>query len=340
MNGQGRPLRFLAAIGVGWIGMRTLLLWSATGSLPEAIREVLPLVPAHAAPARVQEPAVAKPPVAVAAVRPAPPPGSVPRLPWHPRRDPVRVQFAMLGLVQYGEPQEDPLPYVAPRPVQASASASAFAPMPVPSRWSGSGWFVVRAGTGLGVAPGASQLGGGQAGMRIAYALGSSGRFALAGRLSTPLAGSGREASLGIEWKPLRRLPLRLVAGQRFGLDGARGGPELGAIAGLERRIGSFRLESYGQAGAIARRRIEPYADGAARLVRPVARRGGIRIELGLGVWGAAQREAARLDVGPSLGMIVPLGPRQWRLALDWRQRVAGDARPGSGAALSLGTDF
>ncbi|WP_204317143.1 hypothetical protein, partial [Klebsiella aerogenes] len=28
------------------------------------------------------------------------------------------------------------------------------------------------------------------------------------------------------------------------------------------------------------------------------------------------------------------------RIALDWRQRVAGEARPGSGPALTLGADF
>jgi hypothetical protein len=28
------------------------------------------------------------------------------------------------------------------------------------------------------------------------------------------------------------------------------------------------------------------------------------------------------------------------RLSIDWRQRIAGRARPGSGPALSIGSDF
>ncbi|MFN7029598.1 MAG: hypothetical protein ACK4PC_09535 [Sphingopyxis sp.] len=28
------------------------------------------------------------------------------------------------------------------------------------------------------------------------------------------------------------------------------------------------------------------------------------------------------------------------RIALDWRQRIAGDARPASGLALTLASDF
>jgi len=52
------------------------------------------------------------------------------------------------------------------------------------------------------------------------------------------------------------------------------------------------------------------------------------------------QRGAARLDIGPSLGLALPLGTRTLRLAADWRQRIAGPSRPNSGPALSLGTDF
>jgi len=87
----------------------------------------------------------------------------------------------------------------------------------------------------------------------------------------------------------------------------------------------------------IRRDRAEPYADGAARATRRI---GHGRFAIGAGIWGAAQRDAARLDIGPSATLALPVAGRDFRFALDWRQRVAGSARPGSGVALTLGSDF
>ena len=44
-----------------------------------------------------------------------------------------------------------------------------------------------------------------------------------------------------------------------------------------------------------------------------------------------------RVDVGPRVSM--PVG-RGMRVHVDWRQRVAGSAAPGSGPALTLAADF
>ena len=112
-------------------------------------------------------------------------------------------------------------------------------------------------------------------------------------------------------------------------------------IAGLPqtRLAAGFALEGYGQAGVIARGGGEGFVDAAARAMRPVARVGGARVELGAGLWGGAQRGAARLDIGPAAGVILPT-PRPLRITLEWRQRIAGAARPGAGVALSLGADF
>ncbi len=165
----------------------------------------------------------------------------------------------------------------------------------------------------------------------MAYLLARRERIAAFARVTTPLAGKGREAAIGIDWQPLRA-PFRIVAEQRFGLDGTPGGGGLGVVAGLDTRVRGFRVESYGQAGVIARRRTELYGDGAARITREVAP----RISLGAGAWGAAQRDAQRLDIGPTA--ILAFGSA--RISLDWRQRIAGGARPGSGFALTLGGDF
>jgi len=338
VTGQGRPIRFLALIASGWIGVRILLLWSQTGSLPEAIRRVVPLA-SPAIPGAVAAPAQVSPVPAVGAARIR---GVVGGRHPSPRTvapviaaDPERVQMALLALLQYGAPA---FAGVATEPLPVSAQPDHLPPSP--SRWSASAWLVARPGAGLGAAPGASQLGGGQAGLRIAYMLLPERRLAAFARVVTPLRGKGAEASLGLEWQPTRA-PIRLVAEQRFGLDGTRSGTGIGMIAGFDGSIApGFRLESYGQAGAIRRSRTEPYADGAVRATRMLAEEGGIRLALGGGAWGAAQRDAARLDLGPSATLAFPLGKQNVRLALDWRQRVAGDARPGSGLAFTVGSDF
>ncbi len=128
------------------------------------------------------------------------------------------------------------------------------------------------------------QLGASQAGVRLTYALGDARRVALTARLAAPLAGRGREAALGLKWRP-SHLPIRLIDEQRLALDGGRGGPTVGVIGGYgpAEAAHGIRLEAYGQAGAIARGRIEGFVDTAARLTHPVADIGGGRIDLFVG---------------------------------------------------------
>lgn len=335
--GRGRPLRFLAVVALGWTGARVLLLW------PEAE----PVVEAEASVARIDR----------AAPIPAPQQArtttvSRPGLAADPVPPPVR--WAGIRRMPLGPAQPPPAELLSAKPPGVAAQPPAAAPAepepavlppllpdrlaPLPDRWSASGWIVVRPGTGIGAAPGGGQIGGGQAGVRIAWTALPRARVAAVARFAAPLAGKGREAALGVEWQP-SRLPIRLVGERRFGLDGTPGGTGLGVIAGADARLpAGFRLESYAQAGAVRRSRTEPYADGAARILRPVAVHG--RLALGVGAWGAAQRDAARLDIGPSAALALPVAVAPLRLSLDWRQRIAGDARPGSGPALTLGGDF
>ncbi|MDQ2891489.1 MAG: hypothetical protein M3R64_00165, partial [Pseudomonadota bacterium] len=67
---------------------------------------------------------------------------------------------------------------------------------------------------------------------------------------------------------------------------------------------------------------------------------GRLGVDVGVGAWGGAQRGASRLDIGPSAGMVIPVGGTAVRVTLDWRHRIAGSAAPGSGPALSIGSDF
>lgn len=331
MSGRGRPLRFLAVVGIGWVAARAAM--------------HLPLTPAALPPAEAASPGMPQAMVAPLAppVEPPRPRAGLPPIP------PVR----RLGIAAFpGSAQpRPPAAFASPAPADApprafpgltpfvrSAPTQVSLP-PMEDRWSASLWLVARPGSGAGAVPG-GQLGGGQTGVRLSYLLDRRRRIGAFARTIAPLSGPGKEAALGVEWQPMRA-PVRLIAEQRFGLDGAPGGTGLGLVAGVDTRLpAGFRLQAYGQGGAIARNRIEPYADGSARLTRKLASIGGAELALGGGAWGGAQRDAARIDVGPSATLSVPVGGKALRLSLDWRQRVAGDARPGSGLALTLGTDF
>ena len=335
----GRPLRFLVGVLMGWAGLRAVLLW------PE--REPAS-APGQAAP--VTAAASVSPVIAVAALAPMtmipvtagkirggvwarpvlanPSPAIVP-VPTSPVPPAPTIAMAAQAPAMPGATVR--LEGALPTPLGLSDSVSA-------SRWGG-GLFAIARPSGTGGGLGSTQLGGSQIGARLSYSMDARRRIALVGRVATPFEGRGREAALGVEWRPAG-LPVRVFAEQRFALDG-RGGPSAGLIAGVDRPIGrGVRLEAYGQAGAIGRERVEGFADGAARVTRRLVTAGGATLDMGAGVWGGAQRSAERVDVGPTLGIVAPVGGRRLRLALDWRARVLGEARPGSGPALSLGTDF
>lgn len=344
----GRPLRFLVAVLGGWTALRAAML------LPEAAQ--LGLVSAEAAPAgtaiaSLPPRMLGEWPAVVPYLRPAPfgtthvaarPAAPAAAIPGQ------SVTLALIARIGFGEPQRRARPALSapyvPLPAAPSGRlappARAFAAAP---RLSGSGWLALRdGGGGASLGPG-GQLGGSQGGIRLRYALGSARTLALSARLSSPTRGPGREAALGLEWRP-RGAPVALIAEQRLGLDGTPGGPALLAVGGLAPRpiAAGFSLEGYAQAGGLLRSgRSEPFADGALRLAAPVANAGRDgELTLGLGAWGGAQRDAQRLDIGPSAAIALPVGERRVRLTLDWRQRIAGRARPGSGLALTIGSDF
>ena len=325
----GRPLRFLALALGGWVMVRVALLLPEVASLPPSDmipRVIEVLVPKVAAAIlgrpRVPPRVVTVPRVAVAL------PISAKELPWQaPTIAPLRPVARVLPDLPA---VEKPWTYLVPSPVAP--------PMVLrgPSRLTGSAWLLARGGHAGTVSGG--QLGASQGGLRLAYALGNQRKVALVARVATPLKGAGREAALGIEWQPTR-FPIRLVAEQRFALDG---GPTVGVIAGYgpAEVAPGIRLEAYGQAGAIARDQIEGFVDASARLTHPLGKLAGATIDIGIGAWGSAQRDAERFDIGPSIVAALPVARKTIRLTLDWRERIVGGARPGSGPALSIGSDF
>jgi hypothetical protein len=213
--------------------------------------------------------------------------------------------------------------------------------------WSLGSWAYLRSGSGR--APGggiatASQLGGSQAGARLAYGFGESGRLRAYGRVTLALAQvRQRELAFGFAFAPLAHVPVDVAVEQRVAA-GSEGRTALAAMVvggvGDVALPARFRLEAYGQAGVVGARRRDGFADAAVVVDREVARTPGSSLHLGALAAGSVQPGAARVDVGPRVTLRLPEVGEGSRVALDWRQRVAGDARPDSGVALTLAADF
>ncbi|MGC1269314.1 MAG: hypothetical protein WA842_01820, partial [Croceibacterium sp.] len=100
------------------------------------------------------------------------------------------------------------------------------------------------------------------------------------------------------------------------------------------------RAEGYVQAGYVGGDYATGFVDGQARVDRPLLALRGAELSAGGAVWDGAQKGAARLDIGPSATLAFRIGETRSRLAVDYRFRVAGDAQPASGPALTLSAGF
>ena len=180
------------------------------------------------------------------------------------------------------------------------------------------------------------QLGGSQAGARLIYNV--TPWLGLSLRSSSPVGQRGGELASGVRLKPFRTIPVALTAERRQAIGRDGGGRSAFALfveGGLYQRpvAWDFALDGYVQAGIVGAHRRDLFADGGATLTRPLFG----PFSGGFGVWGGAQPGLYRIDAGPRLSLAVR---RNLKLHLDWRQRVAGHARPGSGPALTLAADF
>ena len=102
---------------------------------------------------------------------------------------------------------------------------------------------------------------------------------------------------------------------------------------------GAGCVDINGQAGIVGTRRRDLFVDGAVRIERPLPI-GPTAIGMGGGLWGAAQPGAERLDIGPRAVLRIPAAGHVLSLAVEGRFRVAGNARPGSGVAVTIAGDL
>ena len=206
-------------------------------------------------------------------------------------------------------------------------------------------WRDGSAGSGL---ASAGQYGGSQSGIIATWNLGATfpalakERLSLIGRLSGAHDDSHElEAAAGIRWQPIAKLPISLTVEQRVR---PRGVDRLAVYAagGVDRKplpVG-FHLDAYGQAGWASNQEGGYFFDGIARAQRPLIARDKGEITAGAGAWTGGQKGAQRLDIGPTAGGTLRVGKASFRLSADWRFRIAGNASPGDGPALTLSTGF
>lgn len=342
----GRPLWFLLAVLAGWTATRLAMVLPLPRS--DDVPTPPPVVSKAALPRRASfawmfppsPPGHRDPPEAPRPSRPAAwtaPPVA---------RSAVAKSAAALSLAQ---------PALIPPPPPSSARARSEPvladPVPSPheaawpgppetpqSRWSGAAWIVGRR-KGPADRP---LLAGSQAGLRLDYALSDASplRPALYGRLSGALEDPvAAEVAVGIAVRPHFALPLTIAVERRQAISpGGRKDFALVAAGGLNPTpvAAGLRLDGYAQAGIVGLKRRDAFVDGRLILERPL----GQAIAIGAGLWGGAQPGTSRLDLGPQASLRLRLSDAALRIGVEWRERVAGNAAPASGPALSIGTDF
>lgn len=370
---RGQPLTALAILLLGWVGARTAL-WAA---LPQDAAEPVALIePVEGQPGASAKAAPAAPQAMQRRITPQkehhaaePPALPVTSIPLDPSaapktqiEEPVPPRIAAGHQLLYMAAMADmPLPDDAVAADQGQMTASPPVPyLPTARRqaqhWSADGWILWREGgngfnlPGAGL-PGASlpsgAYGSSQVGIVLRYRLSpdSNLRPTLYLRASSGLyRPRGEELALGLAVRPLSKLPVALMAEGRVTRtaigDDVR--PAFAAVTELPpaRLPLGLRGEAYGQAGWVGGKDKTPFIDGQLRIDKAVAGSDKGDFRLGGGAWGGAQKGASRLDMGPSASFDLPVGSVRTRLSADYRFRVAGDAAPSSGAAVTFSAGF
>lgn len=211
-------------------------------------------------------------------------------------------------------------------------------------RWSGDAYVLLR-DSGLAGPAASPVLGGGQSGASLAYKLDPLARRPLAvfGRIyaahdsAIGIDSATAQAAIGLRWQA--RPGISIAAERLIALGAATSGDwNLRVAAGGARRFGPIDVDGYGEAGA--RGNGDLYAGGEAHARLPIGRVGPVQWSAGPGLWGSVQSAGTvvgRVDVGAGVTARLPAG---LAVSGDWRWRVAGNAAPGSGPAVTIGMAF
>jgi hypothetical protein len=344
---RGRPYAFVALILAGWTGGR--LLWPIGEADTPTIQPALPLITPKPL---VQVPDVPPPQARViVATRSALASDGVKRRLYHKQHGlpPALVSWqdggrpsglpAPLRVAGDGKPLSpgrDTPPTIALAPVGKAGPPERLRP----KRWDVYAYSYWRSGRDMaaGAAP-AAQYGGSQSGLVASYdAFGSANRgVALLARAAMTPDGEERELATGLRWQPDQRWPLRLSGEYRMRANV----PDLWAayLSGgvSDMAIGAgWKLDAFGQAGYVMGGGANgSFFDAQARATHVIPLQ---QAAVGGGVWAGGQSGGHRVDIGPTIVLPLKTGDMVVLIQLDYRLRVAGDAEPRDGLALTLST--
>ncbi|MFC3443557.1 hypothetical protein ACFOKF_20580 [Sphingobium rhizovicinum] len=341
----GRPFRFFGLAMIAWIAIRF-------GGIdaPILVHGTMPR------PDRIPIPTVAPMPFAAAAMLTpmrrqrsiAPFHRSSSGYPSHAPRRTSMPPLAAINLRDFmSEVTDFAGDHISSTPAWSHSAFPAATPPPSlprqpPDRWRVGAWLLWRAGSGAPAGSiAASRLGGSQAGLRVDYELtpDKNSRVTAYARVSRALDHpSAPEAATGLAVQPVHQIPVSLAMERRIALGaGGRNANSLMAFGGFNttRIARGVEAEGYAQAGIVGFRNRDAFVDGKLSVLTPLP---GLPIRAGASVSGGAQPAAGRLDIGSELQMRLPRIPA--RLSIEWRHRIAGHARPGSGLAITLAADF
>jgi hypothetical protein len=251
---------------------------------------------------------------------------------------------------QYAAPElpETPPPFRSDNPWSTpsrSTVPAAVLPRASIARWHLAAWAAWREGSGLPQVAGGphpAAYGGTQIGALAQLDLGTGHHHPTLHLRTTYAPDRPRqgEVAIGAGLWPLAGVPLRLLTEVRGTRSEGRSEVRPAVLGVTEiSSVGlpmNFRMEGYAQGGWVGGRYATSFADGQVRVTRQVASLGAANLHAGAGAWGGAQKFAARADVGPTV--MIDLTPV--RVSLDYRMRVAGNASPKDGVAVTLSTGF
>jgi hypothetical protein len=254
---------------------------------------------------------------------------------------PERAEFHVIPAAALTDPRAAAW-FVAPAAPVAHRSA-----LP---RWSGDGWLLWRDG-GNGARSGSVLLpsyGANQVGAVLRYRLAPTSGFrpTVYARAYGALNGTGeREVAAGVSARVLPQVPVIVMAEARashFAGGTTHVRPAVTLVTELPPVMlpGAMRAETYVQAGYVGGLASTPFVDGQFRLEHVAAHKGRTELRLGGGAWGGAQKGAGRMDVGPTATVAFATARAGAHVSVDWRFRVAGNAMPGSGPAVTLAAGF
>lgn len=221
-------------------------------------------------------------------------------------------------------------------------------------RWSIYGWSLLRANSRVRILAPGGQYGGSQAGLVVRYTV-RDAPFALSiytRAVAAVARDDDRTLAIGIAARPWSKVPVDLAVERRFGLtEGQRDRFAAMVLAGGGASLGAsrIRIDGYAQAGIVGWNQRHAFFDLQMLATRPVMAKDGPVVLLGGGLWAGGQQERQpagdkgwvhRADLGPRAALELPMGESRITVALDWRQRIDGNAQPDSGAVVTVSAGF